>query len=156
MNFAILDMVFGVLLALFLVRGLLRGFIKEIAGLVGMVLGFFLATRFYKEVVPYVAQFINDSSGQTVAAYLAIFVGVLVAVALLAHLLQKFTELTFTSWLNHLLGGVAGLAKGGLICSLAITLLHHFAGDSPLVAKSFLAGHIEQIASFAKTFLPKL
>ena len=156
MNVTILDMVFGVLLALFLLRGLLRGFIKEVAGLVGMVLGFFVATRFYKEVVPYVAQFINDSNGQIVAAYLAIFMGVLVAVAVLAHLLQKFTELTFTSWLNHLFGGVAGLAKGGLICSVALTLLNHFAGDTPLVSKSFLAGYIDQIATFAKTFLPNL
>ena len=156
MNFAILDIVFGSLLALFLVRGLLRGLIKEVAGLVGMLLGFFLATRFYAVVVPYTAQFINDTNAQVVVSYLAVFMGVLVAVALVAHLLQKFTELTFTSWLNHLLGGVAGAAKGGLICSLVLTLLHRFAGDSPLVSKSFLAGHIDQIASFAKTFLPAM
>ena len=156
MNFAILDIVFGALLALFLVRGLLRGLIKEVAGLVGMLLGFFLASRFYALVVPYTAQVINNHTGQIAAAYLAIFLGVLVAVAIVAHLLQRFTELTFTSWLNHLLGGVAGLAKGGLVCSLAITLLHHFAGDSPLVSKSFLAGYIDQITNFAKTFLPAL
>lgn len=155
-NFAVLDIIFSALLLLFLIRGLLRGFIKEIAGLVGVVLGLFVATRYYPKLIPYFKPFVADASLQVAISYAVILLGVIIAVAIMAIAVQKFMSVTFTAWLDHLLGGVAGLAKGGLICSVALTLLDHFAKDSPFIKKSFLAGYIDQITAFAKALLPVL
>ena len=41
------DIVLAVLLLLFVVRGLVRGLIKELAGFIGLLLGFFTAARYY-------------------------------------------------------------------------------------------------------------
>ena len=152
----LLDGAMALILFLFVLRGLLRGLVKELAGLLGVLLGAFVAARFYPMAVPHIAPHVADPFYQTLLAYGGIFAVVLIVVAIFAFALEKFMELTFTSWLNHLLGGVSGAAKGVLLCAIVLTLFQHFLPDSPFLKQSVLLPHINDIVSAAKTLLPPL
>lgn len=154
MSINLLDAGFGIVLLLFLVRGLLRGMVQEIAGLVGLFAGFFFAGRFYTRLVPQIRQVIADPDWAAAAAYAAIFVAVLVLVALMAAVLRKFMNLTFTSWLDHLLGGVVGGGKGVLLCAVALAIMTRLVPGSPFLKDSLLAKHIEYITLWARSLLP--
>ena len=108
MNFNLLDAGFGILILLFLVRGLLRGLVQEIAGFVGIFLGFFLAGRFYPQVAPQFAGIIENPDWAAGVSYGLLFATALLLVALAAAIFRKFLNITFTSWLDYLLGAVVG------------------------------------------------
>ena len=152
----LLDGALALILFLFVVRGLLRGLVKELAGLVGVLLGCFVAARFYPLALPYITPHVGDPLYQTLLAYGGIFAGVLVVVAIFAFSLEKFMELTFTAWLNHLLGGVSGAAKGVLLCAIVLTLFQHFLPDSPFLKQSMLLPYINEIVAVVKKLMPPL
>ncbi len=149
-----LDIGFGIVLVLFLVRGLLRGMVQELAGLIGLFAGFFLAGRFYMQLAPHLNSLVGDRDWAAGLAYGLIFLGTLVAVAICAALLRKFMSFTFTSWLDHLLGGVVGGGKGVLLCAIALAVMNRFVPDSPFLKNSLLAPHIDAITVFARSLVP--
>lgn len=150
------DVVLAVLFGLFVVRGLLRGLIKELAGFIGLLLGFFVSARYYPLISPYVGKVIDDGTATTAIAYLLVFAGVLVVVRLFALGVEKFMSVTSIGWLNHLLGGGVGVAKGTLLCVVAVTLVTYLIGDEPMLKGSLLAPHFDEIAMWGKKFLPPL
>ncbi len=152
----LLDGGFALILVLFVVRGLLRGMINEVAGLVGIFLGFFVAERYYPKALPHVQGFITETSWATIVAYLVVFAATLVVVAIIAIAIRKFMSLTFTAWLDHVGGGIVGGAKGLLICSLALALLEMFQPNSPFLKNSILAQHVSSITSIIREYLPKI
>ena len=153
-NFNLLDAGFGILILLFLVRGLLRGLVQEIAGFVGIFLGFFLAGRYYPLVTPQFAGIIENPDWAAGASYALIFGVALLLVALAAAIFRKFLNLTFTSWLDYLLGAVIGGAKGLLVCAIALAILQRLVPKSPFLMKSALAVHISALSDFARSLLP--
>ena len=154
MNFNLLDAGFGILILLFLVRGLLRGLVQEIAGFVGIFLGFFLAGRYYTLVTPQFKGIIDNPDWAAGAAYALIFAVVLLLVALAAAIFRKFLNLTFTSWLDYLLGAVVGAAKGLLVCAIGLAILKRLVPKSPFLAQSVLAGYFSALGDFANSLLP--
>ena len=153
-NFNLLDVGFAILLLLFLVRGLLRGLVQEIAGFVGIFLGLFLSGRYYPQVAPQFAGIIDNPDWAAGAAYALIFAVVLLLVALAAAIFRKFLNLTFTSWLDYLLGAGIGAAKGLLVCAIALAILQRLVPKSPFLHKSMLAVHISALSDFARSLLP--
>lgn len=117
------------------IRGGLRGFVAEMAGLVGLVVGLLMARSLSPRVVAELSAHIAPAAAPTVA-----FVGLVIAgmllVGLLARLLQKVLEVAFAGWLDHLLGGAAGAAKGVLLSAAiawgAVLLIPHF----PIIRES--------------------
>ena len=67
------DIVLAVLLLLFVVRGLVRGLIKELAGFIGLLLGFFTAARYYPLLAPYAAKVLDDKTSINVLSYILVF-----------------------------------------------------------------------------------
>ena len=150
------DIVLAVLLLLFVVRGLVRGLIKELAGFIGLLLGFFTAARYYPFLAPYAAKVLDDTTSINVLSYILVFMGVLIVVKLFAIAIEKFMSVTSIGWLNHLLGGGIGAAKGTLLCIVAVTLVTYLIGDEPTLKESLLAPHFDEIAAWGKKFLPPL
>lgn len=155
MDFNLLDAGLALVLVLFFVRGMLRGMVRELAGLVGIILGILCAGRFYPVLAPYVKTFINDPLWVTVLSYVGILAAVMIAVSLAALLVRKFMSLTFTAWIDHVLGAVLGAALGLLLCSLALVLLERLVPDSHFLRSSMLAGHIEQLTAIVRSHLPE-
>lgn len=153
-NINFLDAALCIVFGLFLLRGLLRGMLRELAGLVGLLLGFVLAGRLYPQVAPHLAGVISNQNMASTAAYGLVFMAVLVAVALAAALLRRFMTMTFTAWLDHVLGGVVGAGKGILLCALAVAIMERLVPESPFLKESALSPYIAQLTTFVRGYLP--
>lgn len=150
----VLDIGFGILILLFVVRGLMQGLIQEVAGLIGIFLGFFVAGRLYQELVPQFAGIVNNPKAAAWIAYGILFLATLIVIALLARLLKNFLNFTFTAWLDYILGGVVGFAKGVLISALGLAIMQFFVPESPFLKKSALVPYLDGIIAFARSLLP--
>ena len=116
---AILDIIILVVLAIGIVRGLRTGFIKQVAGLVGLVLSFALAASFMEPVGVLITERLGVSDGLgPLIAFVSIFIVVRMAVHLVAGGAEKLIDTVKLSGLDRLGGGLAGGVKSALVLSL--------------------------------------
>jgi membrane protein required for colicin V production len=114
------------LLAAFLLSvliGLWRGFVFEIVSLLGWLVAFVIANS----AGPFLADLIPlDSANAQVrlwAAYIVVFVLVLLTCTLLARMLRALISATPLSFVDHLLGGLFGVVRGALVLVVVATLV---------------------------------
>lgn len=149
----VLDLVVVLVLVCFTVRGLLCGLISEVAGLLGIIGGFLAASAFHPVLAPQLA-FVGDPAWRSIAAYVIIFVGVMLVVAIAARILRKLVALTFASWIDKLAGGAFGLAKGVLLLSLVMLAVRRFFYDSPFIQNSRVMPWLDYMMSVLRNWLP--
>ena len=83
-----------------------------------------------------------------------IFLAVILVVAVLARLLQKILSFSFVSWADRLAGGLLGLAKGVLLCALALLVLQKFFHDAPFMQNSRVLPYFNALMEQVRTWLP--
>lgn len=150
----VLDIGFGILVLLFVVRGLLQGLIQEVAGLIGIFLGFIIAGRLYQQLMPQFEGIVSNPKWAAWLSYGILFAATLIVVALLARLLKQFLSFTFTAWLDNLLGGAVGFAKGVFICAVGLAIMQFFVPESPFLKKSAMVPYLDGVIAFARSLLP--
>jgi membrane protein required for colicin V production len=113
----------------FTARGIWRGFINDLAGLLALVLGYLFAGRLAVVIEPFLSAFIDDSGlMRGVAYYLSLF-AIYLAVVLLGKIATRLSKLILLGWLNRLLGALTGMGKGALVAAL-VALPLRWMGDS--------------------------
>lgn len=126
-----------------LVRGLMRGFISEIIAFVVVILGV-IGAKLWAGVFStwLLAQFAWPQSVCDIVAYTLLFLGIAIALSILAKLLTKFIRAIHLGWANRLFGGVFGLCKYGVIVLIAVFLMDrtnestHWVDQAPIVQSS--------------------
>jgi membrane protein required for colicin V production len=117
------DIVLLALLLLSVLIGLWRGFVFEIVSLLGWLMAFVIANSagpFLADLIP-----LGGSDGQVRlwAAYIVVFVLMLLTCTLLARMLRALVSATPLSFVDHLLGGLFGAVRGALILVVVATLV---------------------------------
>jgi membrane protein required for colicin V production len=136
----ILDIFILCTMVFFLVRGIFRGFFREIASLAGVVLGILLGSRFQPQATALLKAHVPDSHYLPVVSFVLIFALVLVAANLLGYALSRLFKKVFLGWVDRGLGVGLALTKGVILTYLIIVLLTFFLpAKAPLVAHSRLA-----------------
>ena len=148
------DVMLLVLLVLFLLRGVMNGFLSEFSGLLGLVGGLCYASHAYKDLTPYLANLIHDPAWRDLVGYGLVFASVLLAVALLAYGVSKVFSLMVLSSLDKGLGAVLGLLRGMVVCSVSLVLLRHFLPDVDFFKNSLITPWMGPFLHFAKLYLP--
>jgi len=133
-----LDIVIIVVLAIQIFTGLSQGLIKTFLGLVGLIVGIFLAGRFYENLGSGLFSFISNPDAANVAAFIAIMLVVWAVFSIVATILTKIVSAVFLGWVNKLGGAIFGLLMGALFAGAALAVWAKFFGDESL-ADSFLA-----------------
>ncbi len=130
MNF--FDIAILLVLAAFLIKGLVRGVVQEFFSFFGLVAGTILAFRFSPPLTDLLQKTLHLPGGVSApVAFFALFITTILLFSLFGFLLSRFVKLLFLGGLNRVAGGLFGLAQGILL--LAILL---FAADSrPLPAR---------------------
>ena len=103
--------------------GLWRGLIREVFSLVTWVAALIIARMYSSTLAP---QFNGVFEGETtryVAAFALLFVVTIIVGALITHLLSKILTIAGLKFTDRLLGGVFGVARGGIIVMLLIFVL---------------------------------
>jgi len=123
----VIDFVLGLALAGMLVRGWLRGFVREALDLVGLVVGLWIAFRLSAPL----GDFLTDSFGLGPEAarigggiLLFILFGALLSVA--AHFLSKVMNLPGLSLVNRLGGAAVAVGWGIVIVLILVNLIEVF------------------------------
>ncbi len=132
-----IDIIILVLLGIGAVTGFMKGFLKQLAGLLGLVAGLLVAKALYATVAERVFLPLTDSL--TVAqciAFVAIFLVVPLLFLMAASLLTKFIEAVALGWINRLLGAGLGALIAALIVSLFICVVEFVDTENSFIKKT--------------------
>jgi len=133
-----LDIVIIVVIAIAALNGLRMGIIKAVLSLAGVIVGVFLAGRYY---VPLSEQltFISPASVAKIVAFAIILIGVMIIAGVLASVFKWFASVVMLGWVNRLGGAVFGLVVGAILCSALLAISVKFLGLTGAIAQSVIA-----------------
>lgn len=118
------DIAILVVLLGFLLKGLMRGLLKEVFSLAGIFIGAYLAFRYHGPLADSLMENIDVPAQIAVTITFAIlFLATMVFFLILGYLLSKFVKLLFLGGFNRLLGGLFGLAQGVLLLAVVLFAL---------------------------------
>ncbi|MBU4263612.1 MAG: CvpA family protein [Proteobacteria bacterium] len=141
---SILDAVIIITIVIFLARGIWIGFVRQIASIAALIIGFVVAGRFYGESANFVIPFINNQQAGFFIAYIFLFVVAFATVILLGFICKKIMSISLLGWFDRLLGALLGLAKGSFVsCLLFMGLALFISGSSPIFCQSFFFPYLE-------------
>lgn len=141
------DILVVVIVGYGLVRGLFRGLVKEVASIIGVLGGFYLAFSYYRNLGAYLGWLTAKESYQLIFGFLIIFCGVLIMVAGLAMIIKYLLKIVYMGWADRVGGVIFGLIKGVLIVSIFFLMLTAFLPkDVGLMKNSLLAPHIAWVS----------
>ncbi len=153
----LLDLGLLIILVFFLVKALMRGFVREIAGLVGAIIAVVASAMFYQELGAALARMSGVPANWWPAVAFAMILLVIFAVFLwLGAMIRKLLLGGGLSGLDRLLGGAVGLVKGVLVCYLLINLLllaNPFSTMAPL-RQSMIAPYLVTSGRFLMDLVP--
>jgi len=161
----IFDVILLILLAGFIFYGLFFGFIRVVGGLVGVVIGAILASRYYLLVFDYVeGVFLGyDSLGKVFSFMFAFFLIRKIIVMIVASLNTAFNIISvfpFLTTINRIGGAAIGFLQGSLILGLILfvssryTIIEHWFGE--FLVNSQIAPILIKIASILMPLLPEV
>ncbi len=133
-----LDIVILIVMALFFFAGFTNGLIKTAISLAGLVVGIILAGRFSPFLATYLT-FIPSTQIANIAAFIIIFVAILVMATVLSFILTRVASAILLGWLNHLAGGAVGLVAGAIICAALLATWLKYLGMNSVITQSQLA-----------------
>jgi membrane protein required for colicin V production len=133
----LLDVLIVSTLVFFVVKGLIRGFVREIASLAGVVLGIVIASRYQADVTEIIKQFLNPGPYLPLISFVVVFAVVLVGCNLLGWLIRLALRKAPLGWMDRVLGLCFALLKGVVVTYLVIVILTFFLpSGTPLIARS--------------------
>jgi membrane protein required for colicin V production len=135
--------------------GLWRGVVSEILALAAWVVAFFVARAEASEVATWLTGQITEPGMRLAAAYVLVFVGVLIVFAVARMLISLMLKAVGLGLLDRLLGAAFGVLRGILVVLMAVMV----AGMTPLPKAdwwrdSTLAPPLETAVIAAKPWLP--
>lgn len=131
-----IDIIILVILAAAAINGFMKGGLKQLASLLGLVVGLLAARALYGALAEKLCPTVTNSlSVAQVLAFVLIWLAVPLVFSLLASLLTKVMEAIHLGMLNHLIGATVGILKWGILICLVVTLLEFFDSDNALVSK---------------------
>jgi membrane protein required for colicin V production len=145
------DWIIAAILALFLLRGLCIGFVRQLAASVALIGSYWLAGEYVGEVIPLVKEFIQRPGAVFLVSFVGLFLLSLLLFALIGQLLHKMLEVSLLGWTDRLAGGILGVARGAVV----VTLLHMFlsAALPPLFADALTVPYLDQGAAIVRQFI---
>jgi membrane protein required for colicin V production len=143
MSFAVIDIVFIALIALFTVRCALKGFISELMSMAAVVLGLLSALYFFEEGGEFIRlKFMPDLEIiSKIIAFIALFLIVFIVIKILESMLKEIIEGVRLGSADRFLGILFGLVEGFIVVSLVLFLfsVQPLFDYRPILEKSLFA-----------------
>jgi membrane protein required for colicin V production len=134
-----LDIILGALLAFAGFKGLKNGLFVELASLVSLVLGIYLAIKFSFFTKEIISGFVNwNPNTIQVIAFMITFLIVVVAVTFLGKFLTGIASFAFLGWANSIGGGFFRILKTVLILGIVFSIFEKINYNHILIKKETL------------------
>ena len=150
----LLDIILGVLLAFALFKGIKNGLFIELASLVSLLLGIYVAVKFSSFMKTFLTGFVkwNPNTIQ-VTAFVLTFILVVIAVSLLGKFLTGIANFAFLGWLNSIGGGFFRVLKTILILGILFKVFekinyHNFLAKKETLDNSIFYNPIQKTAGY--------
>ncbi|WP_456479128.1 CvpA family protein [Nautilia sp.] len=108
------------------IKGYFNGIIKELAGLIGIIGGFFLASKLFHQTGVYINDNlfnIPNKSAVDLLGFIVVFVGFWILAVFIGFLLGKILKISALGALDRILGFIFSGAKFFLLVSIIIAML---------------------------------
>jgi len=149
LTFSVIDVVFISLIGLLMIRAFLRGFVKELFSMAGIVIGLYAAVFFYGNGAAFLrSRFWPDMQIiPEIVSFISLFLIILIIVKLLEKLLTDIINRVSLTGADSVLGLVFGLLEGVLLVCLIILVLN-------LIKPYFDTNEILSGSFFVRIFSP--
>lgn len=149
-----IDVILISILALTTILGVVKGLVKQIFGLLAVIIGLILALGFYSQVSSLYLRFISNEVLAHFLGFLTIFLIVLCLGWVSSYTLSKFIKGPLRL-LNNILGGGLGFLKGILICGVVVFALLVFPISKKALKESALSPVCLQMTRAIISLIPK-
>jgi membrane protein required for colicin V production len=152
-----LDIFLAIIIVVSAVTGLRAGFTRVVIGLTATVVGLLAGFWCYRLVGAELHHWISSVKAADIVGFFLIFCGVAILGSIVAALLSRVLRWVGLSWFNHLLGGLAGFARGALVVAVLADVLVAFA-PSPVpvyLRDSRVLPYANGVASVLAEFAPQ-
>lgn len=132
-----IDIIILVLLGVGLILGLMKGFLKQLASIIGLVAGLLVARALFVMAGEKLAPELGTSvTVAQVISFIAIWVAVPLILHIVASMLTKALDVIHLGWINRLLGGVLGVLISLLWIGLAIHVIQYIDTNNALISQT--------------------
>ena len=139
----VLDVIVIICLGYGLIRGLIKGFIVEISGVIAIFFGVLGAFKFASLFTQFVFKYVAlDPKIVQGICFLILFVGIIYGISLLAKMITKTLQIIALGLLNRIMGGLFGLIKWLVIISSLILVFYQIESVISLVPEAYIAESI--------------
>ncbi|MES2719671.1 MAG: CvpA family protein [Pseudomonadota bacterium] len=145
------DLVILAALALSLIFGFTRGFVREAFALAGWVLAILIARSFNEPLAAWLAQWVSTPSIRLVLSYGTLFFGTVLTFSLLGTAFRHVVHGGGLSLPDRMLGGLFGVARGALLVLIALMLMAPFVKRDAWFRDAMLPKTILQYETLARS-----
>ena len=151
-----LDTLLLVVIALLMLVGLLKGVTRLAIGIAALVAAFVLAARFHPPVASAIATAVDVAEPlATVAAFALIFLGTMLAGALVAFVARRTLKFAMLGWADRLAGAAVGLIAALLAAGLVLVpAVGRVPAGESLLRESVLAPYAAAAAALTYRLVP--
>jgi membrane protein required for colicin V production len=151
------DIVIIVLMGYAIIRGIFRGFIREIAGIIGLLAGFYIAYGYYGHLSPFLERWISNPAYRDITAFIIVFCTIALLIIGLGVLVRLIVRMLLLGVVDRIFGAVFGAVKGALIVSVLLVVLVNFlpARGAAMIAESRLAPAVHAVSREMVRLIPE-
>jgi len=156
-TFTVFDIVTLVIVSLFALRCLLRGFVKEVFSLAGIIGAVVLGRLYYREAAEFFQPWVSGELQANVLGFAAICIIVLVSASLASWLVFKLVHKTFLGIADRLGGLAVGALQGVLAMGVFLLVVVSVTGslEQSFVSDSVLAPWILEAVRYLSGIILK-
>ena len=150
-----LDIILGVILICSLISGIRKGMIRMGIGLVAMVLAMVVAFWSYRSAGALFSDWTSSPTVANLIGFFVVFFGVIMVGSLLSMVLTRIFKWMGLTWLDRILGGAFGLARGAVVATVVLMVFTALAPGNPppavgeSVVAPYLMGFAEVLSGLA-------
>lgn len=150
----VLDIGVIIITVSFLVRGVWIGFVRQLAFLLALLMGYVAAGKYYPFFSHYTSSWLHNPQLRFVVTYTVLFLLTYVAIMLLGLGLKKVMQVTFLGWFDRSMGALFGLAKAVFLCTLIFMgIAGIFSTTNPILRQSFFSPYLMISSQYMTSFI---
>ncbi len=149
-----IDIAVFVIIALFTVRGVWIGFIRQLAFIAALILAFLVAGAFSHQLAGFLKPLDASPQLNFILIYAAILLVVYLLVTLAGLAMSKMMKVTMLGGFDRMLGGAFGLVKGVFLATLLFMAVAGIMSDSAeFLRRSFSYPYLSSSAKVLSYFI---
>jgi membrane protein required for colicin V production len=148
------DIVLGGFLCYSFYKGIRNGLFVELASLLSLILGIYIAIKFSSVVKDFISVWLHwNPYTVQIFAFILTFIVVVVGIYMLGKFLTSIADFAFLGWINTLGGGFFRVLKTILIISVFLTVFekinyHNYLAKKETLDKSIFFNPIQKVAGY--------